>query len=91
MSPIAMRAIMVTEDFLIMTFEQFKTAILMSLGTALVAIAGFMATSLWSLNEKIAVVVSKVERHDDELKEIRVDIRYASELFRDFQREKDNK
>lgn len=70
MNALAMRAIVVTEDFLHMTFEQFKTALLMSLATALVGIAGFMATSLWSLNEKMAVIVEKVSRHDEQIREL---------------------
>jgi len=68
-----------TEVKRLMTFEQFKTSLLMSLGTILVAIAGFMATSIWQLNEKMAVVVEKLtfhaellRRHDEEIRMLRV-------------------
>jgi hypothetical protein len=67
------------EVFKKMTFEQFKTTMLMGLATLFVSIAGFMASSLWSLNEKMAVIVEKVatqgdllRRHDEEIRQLRI-------------------
>lgn len=71
MNQISLRWIQTTDEVLRVTFEQFKTSLLMGLGTALVGIAGFMATSVSSLNEKMAVVVSSVTRHESEIRDLR--------------------
>jgi hypothetical protein len=75
MNMIALRSIELTERFLRVTFEQFKTSVLLGLATLLVSIAGFMASSLWSLNEKMAVVVEKVSRHDLEIRDLQTERR----------------
>ena len=82
MSAAATHGILSSEVHQKMTFEQFKTTILMGLSTLLVSIAGFMASSLWSLNEKMAVIVEKVatqgdllKRHDEEIRELRIEQR----------------
>lgn len=62
------------EEALRVTFEQFKTALLMTLATAFVSIAGFMASSIWSLNEKMAVVVERVTYQDRDITQIKHEI-----------------
>lgn len=64
-------AILLAEDTIKMTFEEFKSRVLVGLATTFVAIAGFVALTLWSLNEKMAVVVEKVERHDQDIRDLR--------------------
>jgi hypothetical protein len=58
-----------------MTFEEFKWAALVGLAAILVGIAGFMAANMWSLNEKLAVVVERVGSHDESIKEIKAELR----------------
>ena len=67
-------AINYCEETLRMTFEQFKTALLMVLATSFVSIAGFMAHSIWSLNEKMAVLVERMTYQDRDIVQIRRDV-----------------
>lgn len=75
MSTLAISWIETTEGVLRVTFEQFKTALLMGLATTLVGIAGFMATSMWQLNERMAVIIERVGFHEKELMIMRQDIK----------------
>ena len=56
-------------------FDAFSKNLLLGMAAILVGIAGFMASSLWSLNEKMAVIVDRVERHETEIRELRSDLK----------------
>lgn len=62
-----------------MEWSQVSTALFIGLASCLVAIAGFMASTLFSLNEKLAVVVERVQQHDDQIKEIRIEFKTFQE------------
>lgn len=49
--------------------------LLIGMAATLVAIAGFMSSTIFSLNEKMAVIVTKVEHHEYELRDVRLEIK----------------
>lgn len=61
-----------------MSFGEFKDKMTLALGGLLVSIAAFMAKSVWSLNENMAVIVERVQaqsavslRHELEMRDMR--------------------
>jgi cell division protein FtsL len=64
-----------TRGYEFMHWSTFQQNLLVGLATILVAIAGFMASTIFQLNEKMAIIVTKVERHETELRDVRTEIK----------------
>jgi hypothetical protein len=56
-----------------MDFVAFKDKLLIALSGLLVAVGLSISTTLFSLNEKMAVIVEKVTRHELDIRQIQLD------------------
>lgn len=53
-----------------MNFDSLKDKIVLGLGSILVTIAFSISHTLINLNEKMAVIVEKVTRHDQQIRDL---------------------